>query len=64
METLKVEMDALKEFELILLEQGPRRPNEEEVLVYFEALGVCLDQRTKAGKRLQKEMDRISSGEI
>jgi CLASP N terminal len=62
MELLKVEMDALKEFELILLEEGPRRPTEEEVLEYFESLGLCLEQRTKAGMILQKKMDRISKG--
>jgi hypothetical protein len=62
MEVLKVEMDALKDFELILLEEGPRRPTEEEVLEYFESLGLCLEQRTKAGMILQKKMDRISKG--
>ncbi|KAG7366034.1 CLASP N terminal-domain containing protein [Nitzschia inconspicua] len=62
MEVLKVEMDALKDFELILLEDGPRRPTEEEVLEYFESLGLCLEQRTKAGQILQRKMDRISQG--
>jgi hypothetical protein len=62
MEVLKVEMDALKDFELILLEKGPRRPTEEEVLEYFESLGLCLEQRTKAGQILQRKMDRISKG--
>ena len=62
METLKVEMDALKDFELIMLEQGPVRPTEEEVLEYFESLGLCLEQRKKAGSIMQKKMDRISQG--
>lgn len=62
MEVLKVEMDALKDFELILLEEGPRRPTEEEVLEYFESLGLCLEQRTKAATIFQKKMDRISMG--
>jgi hypothetical protein len=62
MEVLKVEMDALKDFELILLEEGPRRPSEEEVLEYFESVGLCLEQRSKAGTILQKRMDRISMG--
>jgi hypothetical protein len=62
METLKVEMDALKEFELVLLEEGPRRPTEDEVLEYFESVGLCLEQRSKAGSNLQKKMDRISKG--
>lgn len=62
METLKVEMDALKDFEMILLEQGPLRPTEEEVVEYFESLGLCLEQRRKAGMILQKRMDRISQG--
>mmetsp|Transcript_58789 Transcript_58789/g.143802 ORF Transcript_58789/g.143802 Transcript_58789/m.143802 type:complete len:585 (+) Transcript_58789:306-2060(+) len=62
MEVLKVEMDALKDFEHILIEEGPRRPTEEEVLEFFESLGLCLEQRTKAGMILQKKMDRISKG--
>ena len=62
MEILKVEMDALKEFELVLLEQGPRRPTEDEVLEYFESVGLCLEQRTKAGSQLQKKLDSISKG--
>ena len=62
METLKVEMDALKDFELIMLEQGPLRPTEEEVVEYFESLGLCLEQRKKAGSIMQKKMDRISQG--
>jgi len=62
METLKVEMDALKDFELIMLEQGPQRPTEEEVVEYFESLGLCLEQRKKAGSIMQKKMDRISQG--
>jgi hypothetical protein len=62
MEVLKVEMDALKDFELILLEEGPRRPTEEEVLEYFESVGLCLEQRYKAGQILQRKMERISKG--
>jgi hypothetical protein len=62
MQILKVEMEMLKDFELIMLEQGPRRPTEEEVLEYFESLGLCLEQRKKAGKLMQKKMDRISEG--
>ncbi|KAL3939267.1 MAG: hypothetical protein SGARI_001432 [Bacillariaceae sp.] len=62
MEVLKLEMDCLKDFELLLLEQGPKRPTEEEVVEYFESLGVCLEQRSKAAKQLQKQMDRISKG--
>lgn len=62
METLKVEMDALRDFELIMLEKGPLRPTEEEVLEYFESLGLCLEQRRKAGAIMQKKMDRISQG--
>jgi hypothetical protein len=63
METLKVEMDALKEFELTMLEQGPvGRPTEDEVLEYFESVGLCVEQRAKAGVILQKKLDKISKG--
>jgi archaellum component FlaD/FlaE len=61
METLKVEMDTLRDFDNLLEETG--RPTEEEVLDYFESLGLCLDQRTQSGAQLQREMDRISRGE-
>jgi CLASP N terminal len=61
METLKIEMDALRDFDRLLEEPG--RPLEEEVLDYFESVGLCLDQRTQAAQQLQREMDRISRGE-
>jgi len=61
METLKIEMDTLRDFDRLLEEPG--RPSEEEVLDYFESVGLCLDQRTQAGSGLQREMDRISRGE-
>ena len=55
-------MDAMKGFEMVLLEEGPQRPTEDEVLEYFESVGLCLEQRNKAGARLQRKMDRISQG--
>lgn len=61
METLKIEMDALRDFDRLLEEPG--RPTEEEVLNYFESVGLCLDQRFLVGRELQREMDRISRGE-
>jgi len=61
METLRMEMDALKEFEMLVIDESrPTRPTEDEVLDYFESVGLCLDQRTASGKVLQREMDRIS----
>mmetsp|Transcript_27941 Transcript_27941/g.67990 ORF Transcript_27941/g.67990 Transcript_27941/m.67990 type:complete len:533 (-) Transcript_27941:35-1633(-) len=63
METLKVEMDALRDFEAVLMEQNQNgRPSEEEVLQYFESVGLCLEARTKAGTILQTKMDKISQG--
>jgi hypothetical protein len=61
METLRVEMDALRDFETLLLEDVDRL-TEEEVLQYFESVGLCLEARTKAGITLQKKMDKISQG--
>lgn len=61
METLKIEMDTLRDFDRLLEEPG--RPTEEEVLNYFESVGLCLDQRFLVGRDLQREMDRISRGE-
>lgn len=61
MDTLRMEMDALKEFEMLVIDESrPSRPTEDEVLDYFESVGLCLDQRTTSGKELQREMDRIS----
>jgi len=64
METLKVEMDALKEFETLMLNKDPSRPSEDEVLEYFESVGLCVEQRAKAGSILQKKMDKISNGSL
>jgi len=62
METLRLEMDTLKEFEELLMSQDPSKPSEEDVLDYFESVGLCLDQRTASGNELQIAMDRISQG--
>jgi len=61
METLRVEMDTLRDFDRLLEEPG--RPTEDEVLDYFESVGLCLEQRTVAGVRMQEELDRVSRGE-
>jgi len=61
METLRVEMDTLRDFDSLLEESG--RPTEEETLDYFEAIGLCLDQRAQSGAMMQKELDLISRGE-
>ena len=61
METLRIEMDTLRDFDQLLEEAG--RPTEEEVLDYYESVGLCLEQRSAAGERLQDELDRVSRGE-
>ena len=61
METLKMEMDALRDFDSLLELAG--RPTEAEVLDYFESVGLCLDQRMQASLQLQAELDKISRGE-
>ena len=63
METLRLEMDTMKEFELLVMDPDPSRPTEDDVLDYFESVGLCLDQRTASGKELQTAMDRLSQGE-
>lgn len=60
METLKIEMDTLRDFEQSLEQE--QSPSPDQVLDYFESVGLCLDQRTTAGNILQREMDRISKG--
>jgi archaellum component FlaD/FlaE len=61
METLRIEMDTLRDFDKLLEEAG--RPTEEEVLDYYESVGLCLEQRAAAGAKLQQELDRVSEGE-
>ena len=61
METLRIEMDTLRDFDRLLEEPG--RPTEDEVLDYFESVGLCLEQRTMAGVQMQEELDRVSRGE-
>ena len=61
METLRIEMDTLRDFDQLLEEAG--RPTEEEVLDYYESVGLCLEQRSAAGAKLQVELDRVSRGE-
>lgn len=61
METLRIEMDTLRDFDKLLEEAG--RPTEEEVLDYYESVGLCLEQRAAAGARLQQELNRVSRGE-
>lgn len=61
METLRIEMDTLRDFDKLLEEAG--RPNEEEVLDYYESVGLCLEQRAAAGAKLQQELNRVSRGE-
>lgn len=61
METLRIEMDTLRDFDQLLEEAG--RPTEEEVLDYYESVGLCLEQRSAAGARLQQELDLVSRGE-
>ena len=62
METLRLEMDTMKEFEELLMSKDTSTPSEEQVLDYFESVGLCLDQRTESGKELQIAMDQISQG--
>jgi hypothetical protein len=62
METLKIEMDTLRDFDRLLEEPG--RPTEEEMLTYFESVELCLNQRDAVAAKLRAEMDRISRGEF
>lgn len=61
METLKLEMDTLRDFDRLL--EQPGRPSEEELIVYYESVELCLEQRLAAGLELRKEMNRISAGD-
>jgi hypothetical protein len=63
METLKIEMETIREFEQILIDNSrTARPSADEVVEYFESVTLCLEQRASAAEILQREMDRISKG--
>jgi hypothetical protein len=57
MEILRLEMDTLEDFERNVKSRDPNKPSEEDVLTYFEALGMCLDKRSEVAKELQSAMD-------
>lgn len=59
---LRIEMDALRDMDRLLEESG--RLSEEEVLDYFESVGLCLDQRRQTSTHLQHELDLISRGAL
>jgi len=58
METLRVEMDSMRDFEKKVMDE--QHLSEDEVLTYFESIGLCLDQRSSSAEILQDEMDRIA----
>lgn len=60
METLKVEMEAMKDFETLMSESNEKGPTEDQVLEYYESVDLCLEARTKAGLYLQKKLDKLS----
>jgi hypothetical protein len=59
MEIIRLEMDTLEDFEKSMRR---KHVSEDEVLTYFEALGLCLDRRGKISKDLQEAMDGASGG--
>jgi CLASP N terminal len=60
METLKLEMDTLRDFDRLL--ELPGRPTEEELITYYESIDLCLQQRYNANMTLRKEMNQLSTG--
>mmetsp|Transcript_15171 Transcript_15171/g.22283 ORF Transcript_15171/g.22283 Transcript_15171/m.22283 type:complete len:812 (-) Transcript_15171:155-2590(-) len=77
METLRREMDSVGRFEILLASSQPQQSymngggdgggggalTEEDVLEYFEAVAVCLEERSENGKRFEQTLDKISRGE-
>ena len=60
METLKLEMDTLRDFDRLLELAG--RPTEEELITYYESIDLCLQQRYNANMTLRNEMNELSTG--
>jgi len=59
MEVIRFEMDALQEFEGSV---GRQKIGEEQVLNYFESVGLCLDERKAIARDLEEAMERLSTG--
>lgn len=57
METIKLEMDLIRDME------KNEHPSEEDVLDYYEAVHLCLEQRTQSGDDIRKAMEYMSRGE-
>ena len=62
METLKLEMDTLRDFDRLL--ESPGRPTEEELITYYESMDLCVQQRDNANRTLRNEMDQLSTGGV
>ena len=60
METLKLEMDTLRDFDRLLELSG--RPTEDELITYYESIDLCLQQRYNANMTLRHEMNQLSTG--
>jgi hypothetical protein len=60
MEIIRLEMDTLEDFEKSMRK---KHVSEDEVLTYFEALGLCLDRRGKISKDLQDALDGASGAD-
>jgi len=60
MEIIRLEMDALEDFESDLANANSEKPSEDDVLTYFEALNLCLTKRSTVAKELNDAMDGLS----
>lgn len=63
MEIIAVEMNTLQEFENDVENGNSGKPSEDDVLNYFEALGLCLSKKGEVDKELRKTMEEVSGGE-
>lgn len=71
MESLRTEMDTVREFERLLLNtktttnaSGLYGPSEDEVLQYFETVYGFLEKGTENGTKLREAMEKISRTEF
>jgi hypothetical protein len=62
METLRIEMDVLRDFDNALTSE-PGRPTELELLEYYERVDLCVEQRIASATAFRAVMERISRGE-
>mmetsp|Transcript_14679 Transcript_14679/g.21657 ORF Transcript_14679/g.21657 Transcript_14679/m.21657 type:complete len:466 (-) Transcript_14679:1464-2861(-) len=63
MEIIAIEMNAVQDFENDIDSDDPNKPSGNDVLTYFEAVGLCLSKKNKVDQELEKALEELSGAE-